>query len=160
MTRNTICVSFVILVALLSGCATSSPIQRASDSRSKFRDPPELIANDYPKKDIYRIFHQASTGFVSIASIRQAAMQRAEQFAKSQGKSVVVLGERISQPPYILGNFPRIEIVFALAAVVEPVPSVDRRDDKYDQIERLKKLLDDGAITRDEYESEKAKVLK
>ena len=87
-------------------------------------------------------------------------MQRAEQFAKSQGKSVVVLGERISQPPYILGNFPRIEIVFALAAVVEPVPSVDRRDDKYDQIERLKKLLDDGAITRDEYESEKAKVLK
>lgn len=28
--------------------------------------------------------------------------------------SALVLGERISEPPYIFGNFPRIEIVFAL----------------------------------------------
>ena len=44
--------------------------------------------------------------------------------------------------------------------------SIEKRDtdqlknyDKYDRIAKLKKLLDDGALTKDEYESEKGKLL-
>ena len=44
---------------------------------------------------------------------------------------MVVLGEGISQPPYILGNFPRIEIVFAAI----DKPKIQR------EIDRLKNAI-------------------
>ncbi len=149
-----------IVAIVLSGCAISSPIQRYGESSSSFSDPPQLAANSYPAKDIYRIYHRAATGFVSIQSIRQAAEQRADEFARQQGKSFVVLGEKISQPPYILGNFPRIEIVFALIDKKEELTRSGGDRDRYADLERLKKLLDEGALTKEEFEAEKAKLLK
>ena len=74
---------------VMSGCATSSPIQRYSESTSAFDEPPALMSHNYPEKDIHRIYHRASTGFVSIQSIRRAAEQRAEAFAQRQGKAIV-----------------------------------------------------------------------
>jgi hypothetical protein len=149
----------VLVLLALGGCATSSPVQRYSESSSGFSEPPQLISHSYPAKDIYRIYHRAATGFVSIQSIREAAEQRATEFASRQGKSFVVLGEKISEPPYILGNFPRIEIVFALIDKKDAVVSSATRD-KYADLERLKKLFDSGALTKEEFEAEKAKVLK
>jgi len=143
---------------VFGGCATSSPVQRYSDSHLEFDDPTVLIENDYPGEDIYRIYHRAATGFVSIQSIRQSAEQRAEDFASRQGKAFVVLGEQISNPPYILGNFPRIEIVFALIDKTT-VESPAHERDRYSELEKLKKLLDDGALTQEEYDTEKAKIL-
>lgn len=151
------------MVVIASGCATSSPIQRASESTSAFGEPPVLSKHEYPDADVYRIYHRASSGMVSIQSIRQAAEQRAEEFARRQGKSFVVLGEKISQPPYILGNFPRIEIVFALIPRVEAKgapAAAAASSDKYADLERLKKLMDSGALTKEEFEREKAKLLK
>lgn len=147
-----------LVALLLAGCATSSQIRRADESKTAFSVSPELIQNSYAPKDIYRIYHRAATGFVSIQSIRRAAEQRADEFSKRQGKSFVVLGERISQPPYILGNFPRIEIVFAL--IDKETSKEDRGDDKYAELERLKKLLDSGALNQEEFQAEKAKILK
>lgn len=71
----------------------------------------------------------------------------------------MVLGEKISEPPYILGNFPRIEIVFALVDNDQPSNSAQIRS-KYDELEKLKKLLDDGVLTQEEFDLEKAKILK
>lgn len=146
---------------LLVGCATSSPIKRYSQSQSEFRTGPELIEHGYPDKNIYRIYHRAATGFVSIQSIRQAAEQRAQQFCEQQGKGMVVLGEKISEPPYILGNFPRIEIVFA--AIDKPAAASTGiavgAEDAYAKIARLKGLLDDGALTQEEFDREKRKIL-
>lgn len=98
---------------LLSGCATSSPIKRYAESNSAFRTGPTLMSHSYPTENVYRIYHRASTGFNSIAGLREEAEARAQQFCERQGKGMVVLGEKTSPPPYILGNFPRIEIVFA-----------------------------------------------
>lgn len=144
----------------LGGCASSSPIERYGDSKSAFGTPTELIANDYPEKDIYRIYHRAATGFVSIQSLRETAERRADDFARRQGKSMVVLGEQTSGPPFILGNFPRIEIVFALVNTPEMASRTHvEPQTKYDELGKLKKLLDEGVITQEEFEQEKAKIL-
>ena len=39
------------------------------------------------------------------------------------------------------------------------IPTQKNPGDKYEQLAKLKKLLDDGAITQEEYDSEKAKIL-
>ena len=136
------------------GLSVGSPISSSGhDSRHHY-----WPSHNYPSDDIYRIYHRAATGFVSIQSIRQAAEQRASNFASNQGKGFVVLGEQISEPPYILGNFPRIEIVFALVEKESEQYPVRSRD-RYTDLERLKRLLDDGALTQEEYDSEKAKIL-
>ena len=147
-----------LVVSLLLGCATSSPIQRFSESESHFNKPPELLSHELAEKDIFRIYHRASTGFVSIQSIRQAAEERAENFAKRQGKTILVLGEKISSPPYILGNFPRIEIVFALIDETKDSES-ERVATRYEILEKLKELLNKEILTNEEFEVEKKKVL-
>jgi hypothetical protein len=72
---------------------------------------------------------------------------------------MILLGEQISHPPYILGNFPRIEIVFALADSAEGGSRATPQHDKYAELEKLKRLLDQGALTREEFEKEKARLL-
>ena len=71
------------------------------------------MSNNYPEKDLYRVYVQGATGFVPISALREDVEDRATKFCERQGKGMVVLGEQISKPPYIFGNFPRIEIVFA-----------------------------------------------
>ncbi len=103
-----------LLAALLfAGCATDGAVRRYSESKSAFRNPPVLMSHSYPPSSIYRLYQQGSTGFSSIAGLREELEERAALFCERQGKGMVVLGERTSNPPYILGNFPRIEIVFA-----------------------------------------------
>jgi hypothetical protein len=104
---------FLLISLLIGSCATSTPIQRCSESKSEFSNPPVLMSHNYPKKDIYRVYVRGATGFVTIASLREDVEDRAIKFCERQGKGMVILGEKISRPPYILGNFPRIEIVFA-----------------------------------------------
>jgi hypothetical protein len=99
---------------LLSSCATSTPIQRYSESQSRFAKGVPLMTHSYPAKDIYRVYVRGATGFVTMAALREDVEDRAEKFCSRQGKGMVILGEQISKPPYILGNFPRIEIVFAV----------------------------------------------
>ena len=103
----------VFLVCIMAGCAYETGVQRYSESKSKFRSPTVLMSHNIPDKDIYRVFEQGATGFVPISSIRADLEDRAEKFCSRQGKGMLVLGENLSKPPYILGNFPRMEIVFA-----------------------------------------------
>jgi hypothetical protein len=105
-------------LAFSSGCAYETPVQRYSESRSKFRKPPELMSHNYPDRDVYRIFQQGATGFTPLAAIREDLEQQAERFCARQGKGMMVLGANYSKPPYILGNFPRMELIFA--AVEKP----------------------------------------
>jgi hypothetical protein len=151
------------LIVLLTACSTASPIQKASESKSAFDDAvyegEDVIVNDdISDKDAYRIFHQAATGFVSIQSIRVSAEKRANDFCKRQGKVMHTLREHTASPPYILGNFPRIEIVFACIDNNEN-KKIANSNDKYEQIKQLKSLLDDGALTNEEFQAEKMKLL-
>ena len=69
------------------------------------------------------------------------------------------VSEHTASPPYVFGNFPRIEIIFVCVERELPDPIVTDNSDKYDQLERIKSLYDDGVLTKEEFENEKKKIL-
>ncbi|MCG2608600.1 SHOCT domain-containing protein [Acinetobacter sp. SM34] len=156
--------SFIIAAFLLSSCASVPPIQLASESKSPFANAVfggETVILDQPMKNSeasYRIFRQAATGFVSLSTVRANAEQASIAFCERKNETMHGLSETAAKPPYILGNFPRIELVF------ECVEKTENRNHhlaatKYEKLTVLKKLLDDGVLTKQEFEQEKAKVL-
>jgi hypothetical protein len=107
----------------LVGCAVSGPVQSVQSSKSGFDgaaypgvtriivdDPTEL--EKYPISEQYSIFEQSATGYGSIPEARDQAEPRAKDFCRSKNKVMKTLKEITSTPPHILGNWPRIEIVF------------------------------------------------
>ena len=149
--------------ALAAGCAVTSPIQPAGTSESAFahavyKGTTVQIRPAAPGRESYRVFIQGATGFVSMQSVRDDAEQRAKDFCRATGGVFEALQETVANPPYIMGNFPRIEIVFDCIHAGQTM-SLISSDPRIDQLRELKALLDDGAITQAEFESEKAKVL-
>ena len=69
------------------------------------------------------------------------------------------ISEHTASPPYVLGNFPRIEIIFACVEKKASDPVSRHRAEKYDQLEKIKSLYDDGVLTKDEFDIEKKKIL-
>ena len=152
----------VVLASTLaiSACAVTSPIQPAATSKSgfdgvAFRGQTVNIKPETAGNPAYRVFIQGGTGFVSMQTVRDEAEQRATAFCDRQGKVMESLTETTATPPFILGNFPRIEIVFDC---VQRTGS-SGTDDKYAKLAKLKQLLDSGALTQEEFEREKGKVL-
>lgn len=151
---------FLVLVAIfLNGCSTSSPIQKYSGSKSHFSRKPMIISEAPSGAELYRVYQRGATGFVSIQDVRQTVEKRAVEFCERQGKTMRVVSEQLSNPPYILGNFPRIEIVFACVdkPKTEQLPIFE--DVQYERLTNLKKLLEEGVITKEEFEREKSKIL-
>ena len=148
---------------LLASCASTTPIQPSSASKSKFEGAVfagEAVILDKPTPggESYRVFQQAATGFVSLQSVRSGVEELATAHCDRKGKAMHGLAETAAKPPYILGNFPRVELVFeCLAKLAGPSPTV--ATGKYERLATLKKLLDGGALTQQEFEREKAKVL-
>lgn len=151
------------LTLLLAGCSVTSPIQSASTSKSAFegavyKGQTVTVNAGTPGNSAFRVFQQGATGFVSLQSVREDAEQRATAFCDRKGKAMESLTETTSTPPFILGNFPRIEIVFdCIDKQGSPAPVSG--DDKYAKLAKLKQLLDSGAITQEEFNREKEKVL-
>jgi hypothetical protein len=156
--NNSIALLLVLVTIFLSGCSTSSPIQKYSESKSHFGGKPTMVNEAPAGAELYRVYQRGATGFVSIQDVRQTAEKRAVEFCERQGKTMRVVSEQISNPPYILGNFPRIEIVFACADNPK-TESPDPDDLKFKKLTNLKKLLDEGIITKEEFEREKSKIL-
>jgi hypothetical protein len=96
---------------------------------------------------------------VSVQIVREGAEQRATAFCERKNKVFKPLRETTSKPPHILGNFPRIEIVFACVDKVSTAVPPASTDRKYEKLIELKKLLDSGVLTQQEFEREKTKIL-
>lgn len=62
--------------------------------------------------DTYYVSRQASTGLTGMGNLTGEALGEAGQFCTSKGKTVQVLSQSDSKPPYIFGNFPKTEIKF------------------------------------------------
>jgi hypothetical protein len=104
-------------IIALSGCAKTSTIQPVKTSESGFdgavySGETAQISKPTPGQEQYRVFHQGATGFISVQTIRESAEKRATEFCDREGRRLKVIQETTSTPPHILGNWPRIELVF------------------------------------------------
>ena len=157
---------FLITIAPFSGCAVKSEIKKAIESKSHFEDAIYTGQKDFYKSseniegDKYRIFHQASSGFTTTSAIRNSAMTRASEFCKNINSEydVIKVSEHTGKPPYILGNFPKIEIIFACGLKKEKI-LMHSQENKYDNLEKIRNLYDKGILTKEEYLKEKKKLL-
>jgi len=107
-----------------------------------------------PGQEAFRVYERAATGFVSIGVVREELEERARRYCDDEGKAYKVVGHAQSNPPYILGNFPRMELVF----VCNDKPTAPT-DALYARLANLRRLLEDGTITRAEFEAQKRKLL-
>jgi hypothetical protein len=149
---------------LLVSCADSPAIQSASSSKSKFElsayhGEAVTVRSTPPGVEEYRVFQEGSSGLVSIQSVRSDAEQRATAFCEGTGKAMMSLRETTAKPPYLLGNFPRVEIIFGCVDKVSAANGPASDDSKYAMLINLKKLLDARVITQQEFDTEKAKIL-
>jgi hypothetical protein len=154
----------ILLASGLLGCASNPPVQPAATSTSQFQGAVYAgesvqLEKSAPGTTVYRAFYQGGTGFVSISSVRETVEEMATRHCARSGKAARPLKETASNPPYILGNFPRIEWLFDCVEPVTGQAGAASTSDRLGQLERLKKLLDSGALSQQEYDREKAKIL-
>lgn len=163
MKKKTLAIS-TLAITLACGCASTPPVQPVSVSKSQFdgaiySGEVSQIEKPTPGEEAFRAFYQGGSGFISVSSVRGTVEEMASQHCARRGKSVRPLQETTSKGPHILGNFPRVELIFECAEgnkVSSPAPL---SPDRLTQIERLKKLLDSGALTQQEFDREKSKLL-
>ncbi|RYD14272.1 MAG: hypothetical protein EOP90_14815 [Lysobacteraceae bacterium] len=65
--------------------------------------------------DNYMISKQAATGFSGMGSLKADVMREAYAKCSSENKVVEVVESNESKPPYILANYPRIDLTFRCA---------------------------------------------
>jgi hypothetical protein len=150
----------VILVSLcLGGCAKDSGVILAKDSKSLFDDticPHETskLAEDTTGSEQYRIYQQAATGFVPLSAIRDDIERQATVYCDNGAKKLKML--KIINSPMSLGCPAKAELIFTCL----PKPNAESFEDQlYIKLSNLKKLLNDGVITKDEFEQQKARIL-
>lgn len=56
------------------------------------------------------VSRQAATGATGLGTLRADALEQAARHC--QGRGIELVSETSSRPPYILGNFPRVDITF------------------------------------------------
>ena len=106
---------------LLSSCAGAPPIQPAATTPSHFEGNAyagETLTLDRPTpgEESYRVFEEGRTGMVSLQSVRSSAQEKAGAYCKSKGRTVHGLVETAARPPFIQGNFARVELIFECVA--------------------------------------------
>ncbi len=62
--------------------------------------------------DTFMVSRGDATGFSGLGTLKADTIQEANQYCISQKKNIRVVNTTESSPPYILGNFPRVEIQF------------------------------------------------
>ena len=83
----------IISMALLSGCASHTGIVAIG-------------------KETYMIAKQQGTGFPGLGNLKAEIIAEASKFCSEKNMTMQLLSTQESQPPYILGNYPRSEIQF------------------------------------------------
>jgi len=81
------------LAILLAGCASNSDVVPIG-------------------KDTFMVSRQAATGFSGSGTLKADAFKEANEYCLSQKKTFQVVNTNEAQPPFVFGNFPKIEIQF------------------------------------------------
>lgn len=83
----------VFAIVLMSGCASYTGVVKVDDNS-------------------FMIARQASTGFHGRGTMPEDNLKDANQFCEYAGKKAEVTRIYNTEPPYILGRYPRSEIYF------------------------------------------------
>jgi putative hemolysin len=67
-------------------------------------------------RDTFMIAKQQATGFPGLGNMKAEIIAEASQYCAAQGKELQIVSTQETQPPYILGNYPRSEIQFMCLA--------------------------------------------
>ena len=106
---------FLVLssIVLLYGCSSATPIQEVQNSVSAFDGAffngkiIEVSSNNAGLVE-YRLYQHASDGFEGGSPFRFKAESRANIFCKQRNMAARTIREQAAVPPYILGNFPKL----------------------------------------------------
>jgi hypothetical protein len=60
----------------------------------------------------FMVSRQAATGFSGPGNLKAQALQEANQHCAAQNKELEVLDTTEAKPPFIFGNYPRVEVQF------------------------------------------------
>ncbi len=137
-------------------------------------------------QDTYMVSRQAASGFTGMGSLKADAFEEASNYCTSQNKKIQVVNTSESQPPYVMGNFPRAEIQFMclgegdseyIRPKMKKEPDVlieqkgdisidlkrqeksENKKDIYTELIKLDDLRKKGIITAEEFEIQKNKLL-
>lgn len=94
-------ISFGILLLALTGCASHTGIVGIGP-------------------DTYMIAKQQATGFPGLGNMKAEIIAEGSQKCVADGKVFQLVTTNETQPPYILGNYPRSEITFMCLAPGDP----------------------------------------
>jgi hypothetical protein len=83
----------IVALALAAGCASQSGVIDTGGGN-------------------YFVSRQAATGISGMGNLRAEALREAATHCSAQGKAVNVVHEEQSDPPYIFGNYPRVDLTF------------------------------------------------
>jgi hypothetical protein len=113
--------ALLVIAVLCTGCASAPPIQPAATSKSHFEGATydgETVTLDRPTpgEESYRVFQEGATGFVTLQTVRSRAEAMAAAYCERKGKAMHGLIETAARPPFILGNFARVELIFECVA--------------------------------------------
>ncbi len=92
---------FIIAALALAGCAANSGVVPSGP-------------------DSFLVSRQAATGFSGLGTLKADAMKEAGQYCAARGKTLQVTRATESQPPYILGNFPKADVEFTCVTGATP----------------------------------------
>lgn len=143
----------------ISGCAVNPPVSRVKDSEPYIGGvwcsaESKMLNEDTTGSEQYRVFKQADTGFHLTQSVVDEITEKATNYCERMNKSVKVLTELTA--PGKPGCFTSAELIF----VCLPKTNTSNIEDPlYVKLTNLKKLLDDGTISKDEFEQQKTKIL-
>ena len=109
--------SIILGLMFCFNCTISAQfIKPYNESASHFNTPTVIDTSrgKFPAKEMYRAYRKASTGFTTMSKTQKELEETIRKFATKKDKAFIVLGSQFAKPPYILGNYPRIEIIFVL----------------------------------------------
>lgn len=90
-------------------------------------------------RDTFMIARQAATGLPGLGNMKAEIIAEGAAHCRALGKELQVVSTQETQPPYILGNYPRSEITFMCLAAGDPELQRPRLQKTPDAVIELRK---------------------
>jgi len=165
---------FIVLVAsfTVTGCTQISPKNHINTLKfNQINEYKEFNStNVYDNEKRYHV-REGISSFGSISDSKKLVLKRANDFCKKSNKIMIPTGEHTIKPPYMINHYPSVTLTFVCQSNEEKKIAIEKKkvvkevepskyfNDEYDDLIKLKKLLDKKILTQKEFNIEKKKIL-